>query len=405
MAQRARIPVAVAVSQCSPLVPFKVPRDVVALGWFWVVDAWTELVSRPGLVLPGEVVWKFRFEWCDGEQGQPWWVGKDVVERQAISTRPASTPPVEVRGGEAGKPTTLRGSTQQRAAVGADETILSTRCDCCKTYSDVIYEGWTACLNEHCPIFCMDAPDVENSIATQKSDLIPRVCPVQSLPLPEDYGLRLMPPDPSVMFADTRREDAQRDLWRAWVCKRCRMANERRDWFGFLCEACSYLQKPKRKVYSVGTLRPPSRPVSTGPRPDEGYSSWDTSAVRASQIFPDGVKAITHGLSTSLGNGTQVSHLLNHDGASEIASNAVLALQGQDLETPFRRHMLSAESSRVPELRLCRFYTYLVGPDVPFIPSLPCGIPVEWSRATKAVTHAMEYINERAGRVAAGAKK
>lgn len=40
MAQRARTPVAVIVSEDYSLVPFKVPYPLVTLGWFWVMDAW-----------------------------------------------------------------------------------------------------------------------------------------------------------------------------------------------------------------------------------------------------------------------------------------------------------------------------------------------------------------------------
>lgn len=39
-AQSARTPVAVIVSQDYALLPYKLPRAYVVLGWFWIVDAW-----------------------------------------------------------------------------------------------------------------------------------------------------------------------------------------------------------------------------------------------------------------------------------------------------------------------------------------------------------------------------
>lgn len=44
VAQRAHTPIAVAVTQDYTEVPFKVPRKVVVLGWFWLIDAWVSLL-------------------------------------------------------------------------------------------------------------------------------------------------------------------------------------------------------------------------------------------------------------------------------------------------------------------------------------------------------------------------
>lgn len=46
MAQRARTPVAVAVAQDYSAVPFKVPRPLVVLGWFWITDAWVRVIFK-----------------------------------------------------------------------------------------------------------------------------------------------------------------------------------------------------------------------------------------------------------------------------------------------------------------------------------------------------------------------
>jgi hypothetical protein len=43
MAQCARTPVALAISQDYAGVPFKVPRPFIVLGWFWIVDAWVSV--------------------------------------------------------------------------------------------------------------------------------------------------------------------------------------------------------------------------------------------------------------------------------------------------------------------------------------------------------------------------
>jgi hypothetical protein len=47
LAQRARTPVAIAVGQDCTVVPFKVPRPFVVLGWFWVADAWVSENQDP----------------------------------------------------------------------------------------------------------------------------------------------------------------------------------------------------------------------------------------------------------------------------------------------------------------------------------------------------------------------
>lgn len=47
LAQRARTPVAIAVGQDCAVVPFKVPRPFVVLGWFWVGDAWVSENQDP----------------------------------------------------------------------------------------------------------------------------------------------------------------------------------------------------------------------------------------------------------------------------------------------------------------------------------------------------------------------
>lgn len=45
MAQRARTPVAIVVSEDYSLLPFNSPYPLVTLGWFWVVDAWVSSIN------------------------------------------------------------------------------------------------------------------------------------------------------------------------------------------------------------------------------------------------------------------------------------------------------------------------------------------------------------------------
>lgn len=192
-------------------------------------------------------------------------------------------------------------------------------------------------------------------------------------------------------------------MWRAWICGRCHMANERRDWFGFLCEWCSQLDCPKRKVYGPEDLRPPSRPVWTGQRQDDGSASWHGPAPLGATLFPDEVK-LCRWTPSQMAPGGEVAHLLSHDGVQIVADSVLkgLQIQGPD-EVRFRRHMLTASSSRPSELGLCPFYTLLVGPDtVPFIAHLPTALAVKWSEAPKVALDAMDLINERAGRVYPG---
>lgn len=396
------MPLAVAVSQSSPIVPFKLPRDTIVLGWFWIMDAWTEQVDPP---TSPHAVWKFRFEWCtsESEQKAVWWLPKDAPERDPVPLTRGPNPPVVIRGPGANQPTTIRGSSEAPQVDEEDGALAPRRC-ACNTYSDVVYEGPRYCLSEACEQYCRFSGD-----DSPETPYVPQMSDFRRLanhPTPEDYGLKLLPPDPSTVFADARREDAQRDFWRAWVCKRCRMANERRDWFGFLCEACSYLELPKRKVYTAEALRPPSRPVCTGPRPDEGYPSFGHSAVRSPATFPDSIKAITHNLDGDLGIGARLSHLLNHEGMSSVANDVLQALQvqGED-QILFRRHMLSAKSCRVSELALSPFYTFLVGPEPAYIPQLPCGLTTPWNDAPKATRDAIDLVNERCGRVCRDTKE
>lgn len=217
--------------------------------------------------------------------------------------------------------------------------------------------------------------------------------------LPEQLGLTFLPPEPTQRFADVTRWDAGRDFWRSWVCRRCRLANERQDWFGFLCQACSHIDMPPRRTYGAEALR--TATSCTGPRPDIGDPSWPFAAETESTVFPDHIKLVQHKL-TAFGPGTEASHLLNSDGAESYkvitAALRGLQLQGAD-EVPLARHMLPATSARPDLLALSPFYTIACGATAPQLAHFPAASPVPWARAPRVAVDIMELINERAGRV------
>lgn len=220
--------------------------------------------------------------------------------------------------------------------------------------------------------------------------------------LPEQLGLSFTPPDPTQQFADVTRWDAGRDFWRSWVCRRCRLANERHDWFGFLCQACSHVDMPKRRIYGAEALR--TATPCTGPRPDIGNPDWPFAAETSTIVFPDHIKLVRHKLD-GFGAGTEAAHLLNSDGAESYkVITAVLQglqLQGAD-EVPLARHMLPATSARPDLLALSPFYTLAVGAAAPEYAHFPCAPAIPWPRSPRVCIDIMEVLNERAGRAYAG---
>lgn len=400
MANRARTPVALAVGHDYPGVPFKVPRALVVLGWFWITEAWTEPVG-----LGGMVVWKFTFEWCTGIQKQPWWTPKSsTTEREPTPAGQVEgdVPAWPVRGPGIAHTTTLRGAqTQQPPPAGlgdGQDYRQATLCPACNTFSDQVYASRHVCLNEKCTAYFGDASNRE---LVQETIGAPAPCRPDTRILPESLRLSLAPPGPSTKFSDVQRHDAQRDFWRAWVCKRCRSANERRDWFGYLCEACALIDKPKRKVYTSEALAPAARLPCTGARPDDGFASWTVDASRDVTQFPDCVKVLAHTVTLPSRATIEVSHALSSEPMAAHAHTVFMGFQrqGRD-EVPLRREYLSASSSRAANLALSPFYTLLCGPDnAPFTAHFPTGEAVAWSDAPRPCGDAMDLISERVGRV------
>lgn len=203
-------------------------------------------------------------------------------------------------------------------------------------------------------------------------------------------------------FSEVQRHDAHRDLWRGWVCRRCRCANERRDWFGFMCEACDLVDRPKRKTYSSEALAPPTRLKCTGPRPDDGFPTWNESVQTRTVTLPDDLKVVQQVLSPA----SAVWHLLSTHahGLNTAADEALLSLQAQGSEeVPFRRQFLNATSSIPSELALSPFYTFISGPQpAPFLAHFPTGQPRAWKDSPQVCRTVADIINERAGRVSPG---
>lgn len=400
-AQRAGTPVAVAVSQSSPLVPFQVPRAIVVLGWFWVLDAWTELVS---LDTPSEVVWKFRFEWCSSGQGSTWWQPKTTKEAHLRSLPPPLS--VEPQAASEDDRATLRGRLEPRPKPEEDYSLPSAECKACGRWSEVIYAGWSPCLNEDCSHFCQTYGDHEFDLGLVSGSNVNEV----EMGDFNRHASRSSPEGQDILSTDNASVSTvngggvKGDLWQAWACKQCRMANERRHWLGLICESCSHVEVPHRQVYTAAALR--GEPTCSGPRTDNGHPKWTSGAVYSQATFTNGVKAVTHTADAELGTGARVSQLLNHSGASEIVDDVLRGLQVQgEEEIKFRRHMLSATSPFVADLALCPFFTFVAGPQPPYIPQLPCGTAVPWAKSPKVVKDALDYVNERAGRVCKDTKE
>ncbi|BEJ16262.1 hypothetical protein CspHIS471_0508670 [Cutaneotrichosporon sp. HIS471] len=379
MAHRANMAVAVAVTPAYAHTPFKVRKAYLGLGWFWVVDAWTELAAVQKDVPDSdkEVVWRFRFEWASTLQSEPWWSRKDDEPRMShdCTDLTVKSPQTVDK---------LRLTLATKTLRGAPANSNGTKCGACERFSSDVYEK-PVCLNEECVRMVRDT---QERLPSRNINLSGTFDPPMRLK-------SLFKRDPPYV---TQRVEAQADMWHAWVCARCRLANERRDWAGLLCEWCAHVDYPRRKAYTVEALHGP-RPTATGARAEEGFASWAADGGRTSALFPDEVKAVRWQLPWA-----EVVHVLGHQGVA-LVPNAVLKglqIQGRD-EVPFRRHAYPATSSQPSELVISHFYTYLAGPDgVPLIAHLPTGTAVPWTEAPKVTLDAMDLINERAGRIYPG---
>ncbi|WWD15727.1 hypothetical protein CI109_100149 [Kwoniella shandongensis] len=418
MAQRARTPIAIAVAQDYTAVPFRVPRPFIVLGWFWVTDAWLEPVM-PDLQLfgaskqtprgpPDKVTWKFRFEWCSGDQETPWWTSSSEPLRSV-------DPPIVVDREPAWKfngPGVSGATTVQLPDKPTDgsspltpiDLRYSHVCENCKFVSERVYDSGDICLNENCSWFFGDASSTQNHIGPISNE--PGPLRPKKRVLPETLGLELRSPEPTGEGLELSQGHIGRDFWRGWVCHKCGLAQERNKWNGWNCEACLHSVCPKRRIYSDDELRSPSRPVCTGPRQEDGYASWPFTVTRSWSLFADDIKVVKHGVSIGLGEGAELHHALHHEGQGthELARKAFMGLQVQGAnEVPLKRYPLVNNIRRPADIALAPFYTYLAGPDpAPLVPAFPTGHSIPWHTASAVCLDTIDLINERAGRMFSG---
>lgn len=167
MAHRAGTPVAVAVTPSYAHTPFKVGKDILGLGWFWVLDAWTELAQKQPANRESEkdVVWRFRLEWCGGQQPEPWWSSTHEADRaepdfgDGLSSEAANP----IRKASTAS-TTLRGAAME-------EIHHTTRCSVCDRVSADVYDR-AVCLNEACMVMNKpaDEPRKQSNLGVMTDD-------------------------------------------------------------------------------------------------------------------------------------------------------------------------------------------------------------------------------------------
>ncbi|OCF35309.1 hypothetical protein I316_02855 [Kwoniella heveanensis BCC8398] len=411
-AQRYRTPIAVAVAQDYAAVPFKVPRPLVVLGWFYIVDAWLEPVmpdlelftsnQRAPLGPPERVIWKFRLEWCDDGKETPWWSSSLEPSRRPI---PSPDRQIEKNTWHVDAPT-LNGSLTVRPLSYLDDAGHSAEyahlCDNCHSVSEKVYASGKICLNEKCSWFFGDASDFRNRIGPISNKVF-TVRPRARIP-PTVLNLQLRPPEPTGDDVETSQDLIGRNFWRGWVCGKCGLAQERYKWSGWNCEACGHFISHRRKVYSEVDLRNPSRPVCTGTRQEDGYAIIPPQYTRhVWSLLPD-MKHVFYSFDPIIfGPGGGIHHIMNHEGKGvhEAASNLLKTLQTSGKgELALRRLPAPAHSPRPIDAVLSSFYTYLCGPETtPEIPTFPTNRPVNRLHAPLVCTEALDLVKERTSRM------
>jgi hypothetical protein len=90
-------------------------------------------------------------------------------------------------------------------------------------------------------------------------------------------------------------------------------------------------------TYHDAQLRAPQKPVSTGPRPDDGLATWPCEATFAWTLFEDDIKVVRHGVQEGFGTGTAIYHSLNHQGPvlSDRRINATSLFQNLQRKVEF----------------------------------------------------------------------
>lgn len=172
------------------------------------------------------VVWKFRFEWCE-PQIIPWWSARSDPDRKPTPTLtwPYAKPLEPYQELRSDRPVC-------KPTESGDERDMD-HCSACEMSSRRIYAAGPICLNEACRLFFRPGVPISAQLKTN----IPGPILALERIAPESLGLKLRPDIPNGEGREGR-EFAGREWWRAWVCDICGMANERRKWEEWDCGAC-----------------------------------------------------------------------------------------------------------------------------------------------------------------------
>ncbi|OWT42197.1 hypothetical protein C362_00569 [Cryptococcus neoformans Bt1] len=430
-AQRARIPIALAVAQDCSAVPFRVAKPFMVLGWFWIVESWLEPVLtslelfKPTQNAPSgppeKVVWKFRFEYCHGSQTPPWWSTPSQQSGRQGEGSASATEQLSVDSSwdfighsNTNEADTVRSPVlvnEPNGHVGMyrseEDKKYTHQCENCRKISHRIYADGDICLNESCSWFFGDASDASNRIGPIRNE----PGPLQKISriLPEQLNFVLVPPEPGIHMLKSGRENIGREYWTGFVCSKCKLAQERDDWSGWRCKLCDHFVI-KSGFHSHIALRP-LRPICTGPRQEDGFATWPKPAHRSWSLYEDNVKVIRYQVDAILGPGTEVHHVLGSEKQADFTGKSFVELQklgnvasvAGDVNLPKRFPALPDEERKRPaESFLSPFYTFLAGNDASRLPGFPTGPIVRWKACPKTFVDVMHIINFQAGRMFPG---
>ncbi|KAJ9107684.1 hypothetical protein QFC21_001144 [Naganishia friedmannii] len=410
---RAGMPVAVGISEDCTLVPFKVSRPFLILGWFWITDAWPEPVgeawsdleiSNRDLQNPEvKIRWRFRFDWCTGDQEPyPWWETRLATGDPLFWSM--ARMPVECRPGTADDPkVSLTESVQ--LAIEKDEDRAPDHwkaCISCGSRSIEVYNGKHYCLNIDCDQWFYDNSANKDDKAPRR--IILRMPRQTRRVLPNELDMKLSPPvylEPAV----PQVEDAGKIHWRGWACPRCGCTSERRQWKGWDCEGCSNKWYPDRKIWSAVELMPvKGRDLNfnTSPTLDD-TAQFIHGTTRTSAIWRDGTKACSYGLP----NSSEVHHLLaSPTPTTALKTNEILQVLQERDWVNFRRTPDQQPGTRATEKCYSPLYTFLAGPaETPMLEGLPSYKPVSWQVAPRVCVQAIGRINDTSTRILSDEKR
>jgi len=111
--------------------------------------------------------------------------------------------------------------------------------------------------------------------------------------------------------------------------------------------------KLQKTVYDPLFLRNPSRPICTGPRQDDGSSTWSFPSTLTWALFGDDIKVVEHRFTSDqgLGEGAQIFHALSTEGkGSHIPAG--LVLRGLQKEVPLSRQVQPFTTNRRKSLSM-----------------------------------------------------